>query len=56
MALLEDSVSTLLYCLEMVDSGLASKNDYLAWEVEEGIKCASFLRRIYEEVCDARNT
>lgn len=23
-----------------------------SWEVEEGVKCACFLRRIYEEVCD----
>ncbi|XP_077246542.1 urb2/Npa2 family protein [Tasmannia lanceolata] len=50
VALLEDSVCILLYCLEMVGGNLVSKKDFPAWDVEEGVKCASFLRRIYEEV------
>lgn len=49
-ALLEDAVHVLLCCLEMVEVDPATTNDYLAWEVQEGIKCAYFLRRIYEEV------
>lgn len=50
-ALLEGAVHVLLCCLEMVDVDPANSKDYFAWKVEEGIKCAYFLRRIYEEVC-----
>ncbi|XP_010268229.1 PREDICTED: uncharacterized protein LOC104605241 [Nelumbo nucifera] len=50
IALLEDSVFVLLRCLETVDTDLVASKGYFAWEVEEGVKCASFLRRIYEEI------
>ncbi|KAK1357560.1 Urb2 domain-containing protein [Heracleum sosnowskyi] len=49
-ALLEDAVHVLLCCLEMVEVDPSPAKDYLAWEVQEGIKCAYFLRRIYEEL------
>ncbi|KAK1363078.1 putative nucleolar 27S pre-rRNA processing, Urb2/Npa2 [Heracleum sosnowskyi] len=49
-ALLEGAVHVLLCCLEMVDVDPATTKDYFAWKVEEGIKCAHFLKRIYEEV------
>ncbi|CAN8229982.1 unnamed protein product [Cochlearia groenlandica] len=47
IATLQDSVSALLYCLET--AGNQSSN-CVSWEVEEGIRCACFLRRIYEEL------
>ncbi|KAK4401477.1 hypothetical protein Sango_0888400 [Sesamum angolense] len=49
MALLEDSVSVLLHCLEIVNIDRA-RGEFFAWEVEEAVKCASSLRRVYEEV------
>ncbi|KAL1815472.1 hypothetical protein ACET3Z_018046 [Daucus carota] len=49
-ALLEDAVRVLLCCLEMVEVDPGTTKDYFAWEVQEGIRCAYFLRRIYEEV------
>ncbi|XAR73298.1 hypothetical protein NMG60_11007218 [Bertholletia excelsa] len=49
VALLEDSVSVLLYCLEMVDTALVGKCCF-GWKIQEAVKCASFLRRIYEEM------
>ncbi|GAB4838473.1 hypothetical protein Ancab_028017 [Ancistrocladus abbreviatus] len=49
ISLLQNSVQALLYCLEMVDVDSADK-DYFTWEVQEGIKCAGHLRRIYEEI------
>lgn len=52
IAILEASISILLHCLETVDAKSAATNDYFFWEVEEGVKCASSLRRIYEEVGD----
>ncbi|XP_047328959.1 uncharacterized protein LOC124932386 [Impatiens glandulifera] len=45
VALLVDSVSVLLHCLEIPDG-----KGCFAWELQEGVKCACFLRRIYEEV------
>ncbi|XP_054787877.1 uncharacterized protein LOC129293794 [Prosopis cineraria] len=45
VAHLEASVAVLLYCLELVHD-----KDLFSWEVEEGVKCACFLRRVYEEV------
>ncbi|XP_020578100.1 uncharacterized protein LOC110023159 isoform X2 [Phalaenopsis equestris] len=48
--LLEESLSTLLSCLEIVDSETGKKEGYFSWELGEAIKCASFLRRIYEEI------
>lgn len=50
ITLLEDSVSTLLSYLETVNADLVSQKGYFAWELEDAIKCASFLRRIYEEI------
>lgn len=50
IAVLEESVNTLLNCLEMVDTDLSKDKGYFSWDIEEAIKCASFLRRIYEEL------
>eukprot|EP00261_Vitis_vinifera_P033220 XP_019074463.1 PREDICTED: uncharacterized protein LOC100248664 isoform X3 [Vitis vinifera] len=50
IALLEDSVCVLLRCLETVDADSVVRKGYFSWEVEEGVKCACFLRRIYEEM------
>ncbi|KAL0365594.1 UNVERIFIED_CONTAM: hypothetical protein Sangu_0657000 [Sesamum angustifolium] len=50
MALLEDSVSVLLHCLEIVDIDRVARGEFFAWEVEEAVKCAGSLRRVYEEV------
>ncbi|RVW13192.1 hypothetical protein CK203_097768 [Vitis vinifera] len=52
IALLEDSVCVLLRCLETVDADSVVRKGYFSWEVEEGVKCACFLRRIYEEEID----
>nr|XP_016491225.1 PREDICTED: uncharacterized protein LOC107810906 isoform X1 [Nicotiana tabacum] len=49
IALLEDSVGRLLNCLEMVCTS-SVEGDYFGWEVQEGVKCAGFLRRVYEEI------
>ncbi|XP_010327418.1 uncharacterized protein [Solanum lycopersicum] len=49
IALLEDSVGRLLNCLEMVCTSPVG-GDYFGWEVQVGVKCASFLRRVYEEI------
>lgn len=35
----------------MVEVDPSATKDHIAWEVQEGIKCADFLRRVYEEVC-----
>ncbi|XP_052193087.1 uncharacterized protein LOC127801749 isoform X2 [Diospyros lotus] len=50
IVLLEDSISVLLHCLEMVDTATVVRKQYFAWEVQEAVKCAAFLRRIYEEM------
>ncbi|OVA04918.1 Nucleolar 27S pre-rRNA processing [Macleaya cordata] len=50
ISFLQDSVCVLLHCLETRDTELVDRKGYYAWEVQEGIKCASFLRRIYEEI------
>lgn len=50
IALLEGAVYVLLSCLEMVDVDPAIRKDYFAWKLQEGVKCAYFLRRIYEEI------
>lgn len=44
------SVRVLLHSLETMDGNLAVTNDYFSWEMEEAVKCAYSLRRIYEEV------
>ncbi|KAF8405366.1 hypothetical protein HHK36_010270 [Tetracentron sinense] len=49
VALLEDSVCVLLHCLETVGTDVVVRKGCFAWQVQEGVKCASFLRRIYEE-------
>ncbi|KAH0721602.1 hypothetical protein KY289_006942 [Solanum tuberosum] len=49
IALLEDSVGRLLNCLEMVCTCPVG-GDNFGWEVQGGVKCASFLRRVYEEI------
>lgn len=50
IALLEASVRVLLHSLETMDTNSVVINGYFSWEVEEGVKCAYSLRRIYEEV------
>ncbi|CAL0329340.1 unnamed protein product [Lupinus luteus] len=51
IAHLQASVAVLLNCLEtLVDNKLAGNKGGFSWEVEEGVKCACFLRRIYEEI------
>lgn len=50
IALLQDSVSVLLHCLEIVNTDAVAGGHTLAWEVQEAVKCAACLRRVYEEV------
>ncbi|KAK3028644.1 hypothetical protein RJ639_037824 [Escallonia herrerae] len=50
IALLEDSVSVLLHCLETVDIDQAVGKGHPTWQVQGGVKCACSLRRIYEEI------
>ncbi|PIN12735.1 hypothetical protein CDL12_14653 [Handroanthus impetiginosus] len=50
IALLEDSVSVLLHCLEIVKVDRVAGKESFALEVQEAVKCASSLRRVYEEV------
>ncbi|KAG9443034.1 hypothetical protein H6P81_018888 [Aristolochia fimbriata] len=50
IGLLEDSVCHLLYCLETVGADLVSQKVCLSLQLQEATKCASFLRRVYEEV------
>ncbi|TYG83848.1 hypothetical protein ES288_D01G201000v1 [Gossypium darwinii] len=50
IAVLEESVSLLLHCLETVGADLLVRKGYFSWEIQEGVKCAGFLRRIYEEI------
>ncbi|KAG2243993.1 hypothetical protein Bca52824_094163 [Brassica carinata] len=47
IATLLESVSALLHCLETAGSKVGK---FASFEVEEGITCACFLRRIYEEL------
>ncbi|CAI0376924.1 unnamed protein product [Linum tenue] len=55
IALLQESASVLLNCLEIVDSDSGSKRGYFSWNTEEGVKCACFFRRIYEELRQQRD-
>ncbi|CAI9104701.1 OLC1v1003429C2 [Oldenlandia corymbosa var. corymbosa] len=51
-ALLQNSVGTLLQCLEMVmikNSAISRGNDF-TWGIQDGVKCACSLRRVYEEI------
>ncbi|XP_039174237.1 uncharacterized protein LOC104455509 [Eucalyptus grandis] len=50
IALLQDSTSVLLNCLETVNMDLVVRQAYLSRDVREGVKCACSLRRIYEEL------
>ncbi|CAK7329555.1 unnamed protein product [Dovyalis caffra] len=50
IALLQVSERALLHCLEMVGVDLSVRKGYFSWEVQEGVKCAHSLRRIYEEL------
>ncbi|RWW08651.1 hypothetical protein BHE74_00011059, partial [Ensete ventricosum] len=50
VAVLQDSVITLLNCLETFGKNSHSRKGYFTWDVQEAVKCASFLRRIYEEI------
>ncbi|XP_015893451.3 uncharacterized protein LOC107427580 [Ziziphus jujuba] len=50
IALLEASVLVLLHSLETMDADSVVRTGYFSWKVEEGVKCAYCLRRIYEEV------
>ncbi|GAB2267950.1 hypothetical protein Dimus_002925 [Dionaea muscipula] len=55
IALLQKSIQTLLHSLELVDIDSSYKEGYFTWEVQEGIKCASQLRRVYEEIRQQRD-
>ncbi|XP_047940534.1 uncharacterized protein LOC125187916 isoform X2 [Salvia hispanica] len=50
IALLQDSVSVLLHCLETGNTNHAAGREMFAWEIQEAVICAGSLRRIYEEV------
>ncbi|GAB2218046.1 hypothetical protein Drorol1_Dr00001263 [Drosera rotundifolia] len=52
IALLQSSVQVLLYSLELVD---IDKEGYFSWDVQEGVNCASHLRRVYEEIRQQRD-
>lgn len=55
IALLQDSVATLLNCLEIVDVNSQYRKGCFIWDMDEAIKCASILRRIYEEIRQQKN-
>nr|XP_043613515.1 uncharacterized protein LOC122585449 [Erigeron canadensis] len=50
IALVQASVSVLLHCLEMANKEQAVQKNSFVWQLEEGVKCGTFLRRIYEEI------
>ncbi|KAJ4826097.1 hypothetical protein Tsubulata_010944 [Turnera subulata] len=50
VALLQESTCVLLNTLETVDASHLIQTGDLSWKVKEGVKCACFLRRIYEEL------
>ncbi|CAA6655938.1 unnamed protein product [Spirodela intermedia] len=50
IALLEDSVNTLLTCLESLHEDNARQKSSFVLDIKEAVTCASFLRRVYEEV------
>ncbi|VFQ82974.1 unnamed protein product [Cuscuta campestris] len=50
IALLDDSVSKLLHCLEVESDSAGTMMTPFIRDVQDGVKCASFLRRIYEEI------
>ncbi|KAK9690826.1 hypothetical protein RND81_09G156400 [Saponaria officinalis] len=53
--LLQTSLQALLHCLEHVSADTTDGKDYFTWEVEEGVKCATYLRRVYEEIRQQRD-
>ncbi|KAL1324470.1 hypothetical protein HN51_034645 [Arachis hypogaea] len=51
VAHLEASVAVLLNCLEtVVDNESTVNKGCFSWEIDEGVKCACFLRRVFEEI------
>ncbi|KAG8073909.1 hypothetical protein GUJ93_ZPchr0006g41482 [Zizania palustris] len=54
VAVLEDSVNILLTCLESANPKMVNRAGYFSWNMEEAMKCASFFRRIYEEMRQQR--
>ncbi|MED6194988.1 hypothetical protein PIB30_033712 [Stylosanthes scabra] len=51
VAHLEASVAVLLNCLEtVVDNESTANKGCFSWEIDEGVKCACFLRRVFEEI------
>ncbi|CAN6485686.1 unnamed protein product [Victoria cruziana] len=50
IGMLGDSIKVLLMCLESVDSGSLDKEGEPLWDIQDSVKCANFLRRIYEEI------
>ncbi|GAV60305.1 Urb2 domain-containing protein, partial [Cephalotus follicularis] len=50
VALLEESTRVLLLCLETMHSDLVVMKSQFSWDAQERVKCACFLRRIYEEI------
>ncbi|CAA7391335.1 unnamed protein product [Spirodela intermedia] len=56
IALLEDSVNTLLTCLESLHEDNARQKSSFVLDIKEAVTCASFLRRVYEEVKQQKDT
>lgn len=56
IALLGDSLRIFLFCLELVDHNRPEKLNANFWTVDEGVKCASWLRRVYEEMGQHKDT
>ncbi|XP_057822782.2 uncharacterized protein LOC131035147 isoform X2 [Cryptomeria japonica] len=50
ISLLGDSLRIFLFCLEIVDLHTTEKLKAYCWTMQEGIKCACWLRRVYEEM------
>ncbi|XP_050231110.1 uncharacterized protein LOC126680105 [Mercurialis annua] len=50
IAVLQESASVLLHCLETIDNHSRVRKGYFSWGVQEGVKSACALRRIYEEL------
>ncbi|KAH9606417.1 hypothetical protein KSS87_015060 [Heliosperma pusillum] len=48
--LLQTSLQALLHCLEHSSTDTTDKKGHFTWEVKEGVKCASYLSRVYEEI------
>ncbi|CAN1174858.1 hypothetical protein LINPERPRIM_LOCUS10172 [Linum perenne] len=55
VALLQQSSSVLLHCLETVDTDSDVGRGYFSWNTDEAVKCACFYRRIYEELRQQRD-